>query len=119
MNRLDAMSRIGFLTAGFAVVLFVLFILNLRAYILYGARDLRVLAPLAIYAGVTALGLLRRRKWGILLFQPPALLIGMFLVIATLWERIALYGTLVNFAFAACCFALSWLTLRCWAECRW
>ena len=86
MMRTDATfcRGLGFLTIGFAAVLLLLFLLNLRAHLYYGGPNYWPLILFSLYAVVVGLGLIRLRKWAAVLFAIPRVGVGLLWTVNSL-----------------------------------
>ena len=105
------------LSAAFALFYFA----NMRARIYFHAPNYGFVGAVALYLFVTALGLLARRRWAIILMSAPCLVVGALLVSSTLQPHRPLsfadlfynlcFEALLAFAFA--------ITAKRWRHWSW
>src|SRR3954451_13498418 len=97
---LVACRGISYLTFFFAGVLLLLFVFNLQSRIYYQGPYYNFLIWTFLYATGTAIGLLRCKRWGVLLFATPTFAAGTFLIYGTIEQSVPIPGSLINIGFA-------------------
>lgn len=103
-----------------AVVFLLLFVANLRSRFFYHGPNYSFLFWMFSYSAVTGIGLLKLRRWGVLLLFLPGIL--SIVIFAYSWARGAralMPWALLNYAFVAMLLAIPALMLRRWRELRW
>jgi hypothetical protein len=106
---------IGYLVIGFAVVLALLFLANLRSRIFFRGPNYSALGWMSIYWGVIGMGLVYLKKWGVALFVVSMSAIGVFVVVRSIIET-PFPWTLLNVAIGLAFCIPSIPALRCWHE---
>ena len=118
--KLSFIPRVGLLMLFVAGFVLLLFIANLRSRIYYHGPNYGFLFWIFLFTGVTAVGLIRLRKWAvILLFVPPilnAIIVGMGLKSLRSSPAVPI---LINLAIPLLLLLVPLLMLRCWRELRW
>jgi hypothetical protein len=107
----------GYLSIAFATVLFFLFVLNLRARLLFHGPDYSALLWMSMYWGSIGVGLAYLRKWAVGLFVISTVTIGLFLIAGSILKvqfpwALANIATGVLFCFPCVPAA------RCWTQFR-
>lgn len=103
----------GYVAIGFAMVLEVLFLLNLRSRIVYNGPNYSALAWMGIYWAALGVGLLYLKKWAVALFVVSMSAIGIFVVVRAIIET-PFPWTLVNIALGLA-FCIPFVpAVRCW-----
>jgi len=103
-----------------ACVFLLLFAANLRARLCYHGPNYRFLIWFFLYCVVTGVGLLKERKWALLLLFLPGILTAVVLVYS--WARgahVPMPWALLNYAFVAGLLVIPVMMLRRWDELRW
>jgi hypothetical protein len=108
----------GYITLGFALVLGVLFLANLRSRLLYHGPDYSFLGLICVYAIVTGAGLLWSRRWAALMFALPTYAAGLFLVIGGL-AKVPFPWMLLDVMFGIVLCAAPTVVLRDWRQLKW
>ncbi len=103
-----------------AAVFLLLFLANLRSRIYFHGPDYSFLFWMFLYCTVTGLGLLKLKRWAILLLFLPGIL--SIVIFAYGWARGArarMPWALLNYAFLATLLVVPALMLRRWRELHW
>ena len=105
----------GYVATGFAVILGILFLLNLRSRLLYHGPNYSPLGWMGIYSAILGVGLIYLKKWAVALFVITMSAIGIFVVVRAVIET-PFPWTLLNIAIGIA-FCVPFLpALRCWRE---
>jgi hypothetical protein len=111
---------VGRLVLFMAAVFLLLFLANLRSRIYYHGPDYSFLFWMFFYCVVTGFGLLKLRRWAILLlFLPGILSIAIFVYGWTKGASVPMPWALLNYGFVVALFAIPALMLRSWHELQW
>ena len=104
-----------------AAVMLLMFLGNLRSRFLYNAPNLSSLLLISsAYCFLAGVGLLRLKKWGLLLlFLPGAVFTAVYVCGWELGHRLPLSGMLINCAFLAVVIGFPAYMLRCWRTFTW
>jgi hypothetical protein len=104
-----------------AAVILLMFLGNLRARYLYNALNLSNLLLIScVYCFLAGVGLLRLKKWGLLLlFLPGVVFTAVYVYGWVLGHRLPMPGMLINCAFLAVVIAFPAYMLRCWHTFNW
>jgi hypothetical protein len=110
----------GRFTLFMAVVFLLLFLANLRSRFYYHGPNYSFLFWMFFYCVLTGIGLLKLRKWAVLLlFLPGILSIVIFTYSGAKGARVLMPWALLNYGFVAALLGIPALMLRCWRELRW
>jgi hypothetical protein len=108
---------VGRLTLFVAAIFLVLFLANLRSRLYYHGPNYSFLLWMFFYCLLTGIGLLKLRKWAVLLlFLPGVLPIAIFVYSWTKGASVPMPWALVNYGFLAALFAIPVFMLRKWYE---
>ena len=111
---------IGGILLFFATVSLLLSLANLRSRLYYHGPDYSFLFWIFLYFTVTGFGLLKLKKWAILLlFVPGILSIAIFIYGWTKGASVPMPWALLNYGFVAALLLIPALMLRNWHELRW
>lgn len=103
-----------------AAVFLLLFLANLRSRFYYHGPNYSFLFWMFFYCVLTGCGLLKLRKWAVLLlFVPGILSITIFVGSWTKGASVPMPWALLNYGFLAMLFAIPVIILRKWHELRW
>jgi hypothetical protein len=104
-----------------AAVILLMFLGNLRARFLYNALNLSYLLLIScVYCFLAGVGLLRLKKWALLLlFLPDVLFIAVYVYSWVLGARVPMPWALINYAFLAVVIGFPAYMLRCWRTFTW
>jgi hypothetical protein len=103
-----------------AVVFLALSLANLRSRIYYHGPNYSFLFWLCFYCVVTGIGLIRLKKWAVLLlFVPGILCIIIFVYSWTKGASVPMPWALLNYLFVASLLAIPAIMLRKWDELHW
>jgi hypothetical protein len=119
-------SETGRISLFMALVFLLLYLANLRTRLYYHAPNWGFLLWIFFYCIVTGIGLLKFRKWAVLLVFLPGILYVAILAygfnesisIQMPWFLLA-PSLLFNYLVAAAVLAIPVNMLRCWRELRW
>jgi hypothetical protein len=110
----------GGLAVFFAVIFLLLFLANLRSRIYYHGSNFSFLFWIFLYCLLTGIGLLKLRKWAVLLsFLPGLLVIAIFAYSWTKGASVPMPWALLNYGFIVVLFAIPIVMMRSWHELRW
>lgn len=113
-------SIVGRLALLMAAVFFLLFLANLRSRLYYHGPNYSFLLWMFIYCLVTGFGLLKLKRWAVLLlFVPGCFTVVVFVYSWTKGASVPMPWALLNYGFLAALFAVPALTLRRWHELQW
>lgn len=120
-ERVSSTIRIvGCLTLFLAAVFLLLFLANLRSHLYYHGPNYGFLFWMFFYCMLTGVGLLKHRKWAvILLFLPGLLSLAIFVYSWTKGASVPMPWALLNYAFLAILLAIPVVLLQNWRELRW
>lgn len=105
----------GYVAIGFAAVLGVLSLLNLRSRIFYNGPNYSPLGWMSIYWAALGVGLMYLKKWAVALFVVSMSGIGIFVVVRAIIET-PFPWMLINIALGLM-FCIPFVpALRCWHE---
>jgi hypothetical protein len=104
-----------------AALILLMFLGNLRARYLYNALNLSyLLLSSCVYCFLAGIGLLRLKKWALLLlFLPGVLFIAVYAYGGILGARVPMPWALINYAFLAVVIGFPVYMLRCWHTFHW
>jgi len=102
--------------SGFILLLFVA---NVRSRLYYHGPNYSFLFWLFLYALLTGIGVMRLKKWGVLLLFLPSIGMLIVLCVARVEERVTLGILSLNLAFVLLFAAVPAIMLRNWSELRW
>jgi hypothetical protein len=105
----------GYVAIGFAAVLALLFLLNLRSRIFFHGPNYSALGWISVYSAAIGVGLVYLKKWAVALFAVSMLGIGILVVVRSLIET-PFPWTLLNIAIGVAFCVPSIPALRCWRE---
>ena len=113
-------ERLGYATLFMASLLLLLFLRNLRSRLYYHGPDYGFLFWLFGWAVIAGVGLVRLRKWAvILLFFPGVATATVILVSMFKTNSVATWVVLVNIGFVVLLLAIPVLLFRYWNDLRW
>jgi hypothetical protein len=112
-------ERLGYATLFVAGVVFLLFLRNLRSRLYYHGPDYDFLFWIFVWSAIAGIGLLRLRKWAVILLFFPSLATGAVILAAVVKTSIATWVVLANVSFAVLLLAIPVLLFRYWSELRW
>jgi hypothetical protein len=111
---------VGRLALFIAAVFLLLFLANLRSRIYFHGPNYSFLFWMFLYCIVTGFGLLKLKRWAILLlFLPGILSIVIFTYSWAKGARALMPWALLNYAFLATLLVVPALMLRRWRDLRW
>jgi hypothetical protein len=113
------MKFIGYLAFSMSSLLLFLFAMNLRSRAYYRGPNYGFLFWISLYFAVLGTGVVRCKKWGLILLFVPAVLDGAILLISLGTMRHALLAALANIAIFGLLAAVPALLLRQWKELHW
>jgi|CZKJ01.1.fsa_nt_gi hypothetical protein len=113
----NVFREFGYLAIGFAAILVLLFLLNLRSRINYGGPNYSLLGLMSIYWAALGVGLMQLKKWAVALFVASMAAIGVFVVIRSIIET-PFPWTLANIALGLVFCVPLVPALRCWNALR-
>jgi hypothetical protein len=97
-----------------------LFAANIRSHFYYQGPNYSFLIGISLYCIVTGIGLLKVRKWAVLLlFLPGAFTIVIFYMAWTKGARVPLPWSVLNYGFLATLVGIPAIMLRHWNQLRW
>ncbi len=104
-----------------AAVMLLLFLANLRSRFLYNAPNLSALLLIScVYCFLVGIGLLKLKKWALLLlFFPGVLFIAVYVYGGVLGDRVPMPWALVNYVFLAVMIGFPAFMLRYWHTYDW
>ena len=103
-----------------AAIFLLLFLANLRSRFYYHGPNYGFLFWMFSYCVLTGIGLLKLRKWAvILMFLPGFLTIAIFVFSWTKGASVPLPWALLNYGFLATLLLIPVVMLRKWHEMRW
>ena len=111
----------GLLAIALSIVFLTLFAFNLRSRLYFQGPDWGFLLWMSVYCAITGAGLLRFRKWAVLLSFIPAMAYAAILVVSSKTEA-KHYSDLVllfNFAICGLLFVVPAKMSRHWNALRW
>jgi hypothetical protein len=111
-------ERLGYATIFVAGLVLLLILRNLRSRLYYGP-DYGFLFWLFVWSAIGGIGLLRLRKWAVILLFFPGLATGVVILAGVVKTSIATWVVLVNVSFAVLLLAIPVLLFRYWNELRW
>jgi len=110
----------GRLTLFMAGAFLLLFLANLRSRFYYHGPNYSFLFWMFFYCMLTGIGLLKLRKWAVLLlFLPGILSVAIFVYSWTKGASVPMPWALLNYGFVATLLAIPVVMLRNWHELRW
>jgi hypothetical protein len=112
-------ERLGYVTLFVAGLLLLLFLGNLRSRLYYHGPDYGFLGWLFAWAAIAGIGLLRLRKWAVILLFFPGVGTAVVILVGVVKTRIATWAVLVNVSFAVLLLAIPVRLFRYWNELRW
>ena len=118
---IDSSTRtVGWFTLCAAAVFLLYALANLRSRLYYHGPNYSFLFWMFAYCLLSGIGLLKRRKWAVLLlFLPGILCVGIFIYAWMKGERGRMPWELVNYAFLATLLGIPAALLRNWRALRW
>ncbi len=104
-----------------ACVFLLLFVANLRSRYYFHGPNYGFLLWMFLYSGVTGIGLLKFKRWAVLLTFLPGTLAVLIYIYAGWAEtaRVPMPWALLNYGFIATLLGIPALMLRHWNELRW
>ena len=103
-----------------AAVFLALFLANLRSRLYYHGPNYSFLIWIFLYSIVTGFGLLKLKRWAVLLlFLPGVVSVAIFVYGWTKGASVPMPWALLNYGFLATLFAIPALMLRNWHELQW
>jgi hypothetical protein len=114
--------RVGLFTVFFALILLGLSLLNVHASLYYHQQRFPFLYWMTGYFGLAGVGILRQKKWALLmLFAPGLATAGLFLYVFFTDKRayVPMPWALVNYAFIALVLGVPAIMLRQWRSLTW
>lgn len=97
-----------------------LFLANLRSRIYYHGPNYSFILWLCLYCGLTGLGLLRLKKWSVMmLFVPGICAIAIFVYAWAKGASASMPWALLNYAFLVVLFAIPAAMIKKWNELHW
>lgn len=116
-NALIMVSARGMLAL--AVLFLFLFGMNVRSRILYHGPNYSFIGWMFIYSAITGVGLLKLKKWAVvLLFVPFVLFLAVF-VVATIKNGFPMPWGIASVIFIGLMGAMPLVLLRYWKELQW
>ena len=121
MNNSVFFRTVGYVTLVLAGVLLLLFVMNVRSRIYYHSPDYGFLFWMFLFCAITGLGVLRLRKWGVILFLFPGVLDAALVVYVCGASKQSPSPTwaFFNIVLAAILLGIPALMLRRWEELSW
>lgn len=103
-----------------AALFLLLFFANVRSRVYYRGPNYSFLLWMFFYCALTGVGLMKLRRWAILLlFLPGVLSFAIFVYSWTKGAAVPMPWALLNYIFLAVMFVIPTLLLRAWHELRW
>ena len=104
-----------------AAVLLLMFLGNLRSHFLYNAPNLSFLFLIScVYCFLAGIGLLKLKKWALLLlFWPGILFMAVYVYGGVLGAKVPMPWALMNYAFLATLIGFPAYMLRYWNTFEW
>ena len=103
-----------------AAVFLLLFLANLRSRFYYHGPNYSFLFWMFLYCVLTGAGLLKQRKWAVLLlFLPGTLSFAILIYSWTKGASVAMPWALLNYGFVVTLLSIPAIMLRNWSELRW
>lgn len=103
-----------------AAVFLLLFLANLRSRFYYHGPNYSFLFWMFSYCVLTGFGLLKLKRWALLLlFLPGFLTMAIFISSWTKGASVPMPWALLNYGFVAALFVIPALMLRSWHELQW
>ncbi len=103
-----------------AVIFLLLFLANLRSRFYYHGPNYGFLFWMFLYCAVTGVGLMKLKKWAVLLlFLPGILSIVIFIYGWSKGASVPMPWALLNYGFLAALLAIPVVMLRKWRELHW
>jgi hypothetical protein len=114
------LQRLGQATLILASLLLLLYVLNLRSRVYNNGPDCGFLLWLFVWAATTGIGLLRLRKWALVLLFFPGIAFTVILSAGLVRSSgIATWAIAINVLFVALTVAVPIVLLRFWNTLRW
>jgi hypothetical protein len=111
---------IGRLVLFMATVFLLLFLANLRSRVYYHGPNYSFLFWMFCYCLLTGVGLVKLKRWALLLlFLPGILSVVIFVASWTSGASVPMPWALLNYGFVAILFAIPLVMLRKWRELQW
>jgi hypothetical protein len=111
---------IGRLALCIAGLFLLLFFANVRSRLFYQGPNYNFLFWIFLYCTVTGVGLMKFKRWAILLlFLPGVLTVAIFVYSWTKGASVPMPWALLNYGFVAVLFAIPAFMLRSWHELQW
>jgi hypothetical protein len=112
-------ERLGYATLFAAGLVLLLFLRNLRSRFYYHGPDYGFLFWLFVWSAIAGIGLVRLRKWAVILLFFPGLATGAVILASVVKTSIATWVVFANVTFAVLLLAIPVLLFRYWNELRW
>ena len=103
-----------------AAIFLLLLLANLRSRVYYHGPNYSFLFWIFLYCVLTGVGLLKLRKWAVLLLFLPGILSALIFVYGwTKGASVPMPWALLNYGFLVALFAIPLVALRRWRELHW
>ena len=113
-------QRIGWSVLFVGAVFLFLFFANLRSRLIYHGPNFSFLFWMFLYCLLIGIGLLKLKKWAVLLLFLPGILCILILAIGMLrGAQVPMTWALINYTFVAILFGTPIIMLRHWRDLKW